>query len=62
MIGALSPSKIGPYASKLPILCAILYPMFPALISGKINVFACPATAESGHFVRATRGATAASN
>ena len=62
LIGELSPNRIGPYASKLPILCAILYPILPALISGKMNVLAYPATGESGHFVRATSGETAASN
>ena len=36
--------------------------MFPELISGNINVFAWPATSDSGHFVRATLGETAASN
>ena len=36
--------------------------MLPASISGKINVLACPATFESGHFVFATTGLTAASN
>ena len=62
LIGAFNPRRIGPYASKLPRRCAILYPIFPALISGKIKVFACPATLDSGHLVRATLGDTAASN
>ena len=54
--GAFSPSRIGPYASKLPIRCAILYPIFPELISWNINVLAWPPTFESGHFVCATLG------
>ena len=62
MIGALRPRRIGPYASNPPRRCAILYPIFPALISGKINTLACPATGLSGHFVFATCGETAASN
>lgn len=40
LIGAFSPNRIGPYASNPPSLCAILYPIFPALISGNTNTFA----------------------
>ena len=62
LMGALSPCKIGPKASKLPKRWAILYPMFPELISGKIKTLAFPATADCGAFVLATVGENAASN
>ena len=62
LIGALSPCNTGPTAVYPPKREAILYPMLPALISGKMKVLACPATVEPAHFTFATSGATAASN
>ena len=54
LIGALSPCNTGPTAVYPPKREAILYPMLAALMSGKINVLACPATGEPGHFTSAT--------
>ena len=48
--GFLRPWTTGPIASAFPRRCAILYPIFPALRSGKINTFALPATAAAGCF------------
>ena len=62
LIGALSPWRIGPNASNPPSLCAILYPMLPDSMLGKMKVLACPATLLPSHFCFATTGDTAASN